>query len=148
MGICDSCGALADAGHVRQRIERLELATRYRPVHIQTLIVGDAPPLRDEEYFYASAKEAEELQRNGMFLVYAVECPLAEGVDRAATVRAAATTFVKRVKLSYKPKSILLFSAGTAELIAGLREAGFGESLVLAEGKPFAELPDWGKRAI
>lgn len=139
MTICDSCGVMADAAHVRRRIARLELTTRYRPVHIQTLIVGDAPPADDAEFFYASDERAERLRKAGMLLVYAVECPVE---DRTAAVRRAAETFVKRVKLSYKPKSILLFSDATTELIPVLREAGFEDALVLAGGKPFAELPD------
>jgi hypothetical protein len=144
MAICDGCGREVSAEHIRARIERLELATRYRPVHIQTLLVGDAPPQRAEDYFYASEKEGAELQRSGIFLVYAVECPLADG-DAAEAVRKAADNMVKRVKFSYKPKSIVLFSAVTSELIAPLREAAFGERLILSGGKPFAELPDLAK---
>jgi hypothetical protein len=130
------------ADHIRRRIERLELATRYRPVHIQTLLIGAAPPEAMEEYFYSSEKAAAELQRNGIFLVYAVECPLAAGANLSEAARRVASTVVTRVKFSYKPKSIVLFSPGTAGLIAVLRDAGFGERLVLNNGAPFAELPD------
>src|ERR1700721_1380963 len=49
---CDGCGAPADEAHIRQRIERLEMATRFRPIHIQVLLLGDAPPTRIEDYFY------------------------------------------------------------------------------------------------
>src|ERR1700719_4321526 len=38
MRVCDGCGAPADEAHVRQRIERLEMATRFRPIHIQGLL--------------------------------------------------------------------------------------------------------------
>jgi hypothetical protein len=144
MAICDGCGREAGAEHIRARIERLELGTRYRPVHIQTLLVGDAPPEQAEDYFYASEKEGAELQRSGIFLVYAVECPLAGG-DASEAVRKSADNVLKRVRFSYKPKSIVLFGAATCELIVPLREAGFGEQLILSEGKPFTELPDLAK---
>ncbi len=52
MRVCDGCGAQADDGHIRRRIERLELATRFRPIHIQVLLIDAAPPARAEDYFY------------------------------------------------------------------------------------------------
>lgn len=142
MAICDGCGATADAEHIRRRIERLELATRFRPVHIQTLLIGDAPPLRDEEYVYSAEKEATELQKNGIFAVYAVECPLGDGADARDAVRGSAASLVKRLRFSYKPKTIVLFGAATAESIPALREAGFGDRFILDNGAPFANLPD------
>ena len=145
MAVCDGCGREADAGHVRRRIERLEAATRYRPVHVETLLIGSAPPERMEEYFYASETEGAELQRNGIFLVYAVECPLPDGTDARDAVRRAAASMVKRVQFSYKPQAVVLFSEATAELIVPLREAGFGERLVLQDETPFADLPDLAK---
>jgi hypothetical protein len=143
MPICDGCGATVDGEHIRARIARLELATRYRSVHIQTLLIGVAPPERAENYLYSSEKEAAELQKNGIFLVYAVECPVAG--DAGEAVRLSAPTLVKRVQLSYKPKSIVLFGAATGELIEPLRAARMGELLVLSNGAPFAELPDLAK---
>ena len=59
MRICDGCGATADEAHIRQRIERLEMATRFRPIHIQVLLLGDAPPTRIEDYFYRPLREGE-----------------------------------------------------------------------------------------
>ena len=142
MPVCDGCGATVDSEHIRSRIERLEMATRYRPVHIQTLVVGTAPPERLDEYFYASEKDGAELQRNGIFLVYAAECPLPAGSDAAEAMRRGAPTLIKRVQFSYKPKSIVLFSPATAQLLPALREAGLGERLILKDGTVFAELPD------
>jgi len=142
MPVCDGCGATVDAEHIRSRIERLEMATRYRPVHIQTLLIGTAPPERTEDYFYSSETKGAELQRNGIFLVYAVECPLPAGADAGEAARCAASALIKRVQFSYKPKSIVLFSAATSELLAPLREAGFGDKLILKDGSVFDELPD------
>ena len=142
MPVCDGCGATVDSEHIRSRIERLEMATRYRPVHIQTLLVGTAPPERTEEYLYSSEKNGTELQRNGIFLVYAAECPLPDEADAAEAVRRAAQSLIKRVQFSYKPKSIVLFSPATAQLLPALREVSLGARLILKDGNVFDELPD------
>lgn len=55
MPVCDGCGAKVDDAHIRQRIERLELATRFRPVHISVLLIDAAPPTRFEDYFYRAS---------------------------------------------------------------------------------------------
>lgn len=57
MRVCDGCGAPADEAHIRARIERLELATRFRPIHIQVLLIDDVPAARPEDYFYRPATE-------------------------------------------------------------------------------------------
>lgn len=56
MPVCDGCGARTDEDHVRRRVERLESATRFRPVHIKVLFIDGAPPARLEDYFYQPAK--------------------------------------------------------------------------------------------
>jgi hypothetical protein len=60
MPVCDGCGMPADEAHIRRRIERLELATRFRPIHIQVLLIDAAPPSRSEDYFYRPAGNREE----------------------------------------------------------------------------------------
>ena len=142
MATCDGCGNAVDAEHIRQRIERLELATRYRPVHIQTLLIGATPPARAEEYVYASERQAEELQKSGIFLVYAVECPLGEYTDTHEAVRRSVPTVLKRVQFSYKPQSIVLFGPATAELIAPMQAAGMADRLVLHNSAPYPALLD------
>src|SRR5260370_19705224 len=107
--VCDGCGQAATAEHIARRLQRLEWTTRYRPVHISTLLLGAFSPLRDEDFLYAGGgKEGEEFrgeaaqilaavgistsgkgreavhaefQRAGLFLTHVLECPL-EG-DRA-----------------------------------------------------------------
>src|SRR5229473_8185482 len=104
---CDGCGQTASAEHIARRLQRLEWTTRYRPVHINTLLLGAFSPLRDEDFLYAGGgKEGEEFrgqaaqilaavgistagktreavhaefQRAGFFLTHVLECPL-EGV--------------------------------------------------------------------
>ena len=60
MPICDGCGAQVDEAHIRQRIERLELATRFRPIHIQVLLLDAAPPAKLEDYFYCATATSDE----------------------------------------------------------------------------------------
>lgn len=142
MAICDGCGAVAEAEHIRRRILRLELATRYRPIHIHTLLIGTAPPDRIEDYFYFSEREASEFQRAGFFLAYAIECPLSQRTDTREAVRHAMPTVLKRVNFSYKPQSIVLFSPATEELIVPLQAAGLADRLLLHNGAPYPALLD------
>ena len=52
MPLCDGCGAQVDEAHIRSRIERLERATRFRPIHIQVLFLAAAPPPQPADDFY------------------------------------------------------------------------------------------------
>jgi len=169
MPVCDGCGAQVDDAHVRQRIERLELATRFRPVHISVLLVDAVPPARPEDYFYrvspdrSSASRAyfealmqvagvssttqsseestlAEFQRRGFFLIGAIECPLGAGADLPNAVERTALTTLRRVNVSYRPKAIALLSAETQPLIAVFQQTEWGSRLLLDNGKPF-EIP-------
>jgi len=54
---CDGCGQMASPEHIARRLRRLEWATRYRPVHIHTLLLGGVAPREDAEFLYAPAGE-------------------------------------------------------------------------------------------
>jgi hypothetical protein len=56
---CDGCGIPASPGHLAERVRRLELSTRYRPVHIGVLFVFLAPPVRTEDDFYGPPESKE-----------------------------------------------------------------------------------------
>ena len=100
--VCDGCGQAASAEHIARRLQRLEWTTRYRPVHIQTLLLGAFSPLRDEDFLYAGGEDSEEFggeaaqildavgisaagktreavhaefQRAGFLLTHVLECP-------------------------------------------------------------------------
>ena len=62
--LCDGCGQPADAEHIARRLRRLELATRFRPIHIHILFLAEAPPPRLEDYFYHPAEDPA--QRTGL----------------------------------------------------------------------------------
>ena len=75
MPICDGCGAQVDEAHIRQRIERLELATRFRPIHIQVLLLDAAPPAKLEDYFYRPASNSDERSvASRMFFAEMAKC--------------------------------------------------------------------------
>jgi len=172
MPLCDGCGAQVDDAHIRHRIERLELASRFRPIHIAVLLVDAGPPAPPEDYFYrltansnersaesqilfgalmkaagidASAQPSEEaalasFQRRGFFLVGAVECPIEPHADKAHATRPlvhAIPTILRRIRVSYKPKSIALLSSETEPLIAALQQGGWTSALILDNGAPF-----------
>ena len=120
--VCDGCGQTASAEHIARRLRRLEWTTRYRPVHINTLLLGPFSPLRDEDFLYAGGGEGgeefhgeaalileavgistagktrdavhAEFQRAGFFLTHVLECPL-EG--NPAQAEAAAALLAKRL---------------------------------------------------
>jgi hypothetical protein len=96
MRVCDGCGAPADEAHIRQRIERLEMATRFRPIHIQTLFLADAPTSRLEDYFYRPLREGESRSPEARQLF--VEMMKAAGIapDAATDEEAALAEFQRR----------------------------------------------------
>jgi len=52
MPVCDGCGSVVDDEHIRRRIQRLEQATRFRPIHIQFLLLDASPPPDPRDFFY------------------------------------------------------------------------------------------------
>ena len=54
---CDGCGQPASPEHLAARLQRLEWATRFRPVHIGVLFLGAASPAAAADYLYAGAGE-------------------------------------------------------------------------------------------
>jgi len=56
---CDGCGLPASPDHIAARVKRLELSTKFRPVHISVLFVALAPPARPEDDFYCPAEAKE-----------------------------------------------------------------------------------------
>src|SRR5260370_21925985 len=169
MPICDGGGAKADEAHIRQRIERLELATRFRPIHIQVLLLDAAPPAKLEDYFYRATTNSEErsvasrmhfdelakcigpasgthtqedsrlaeFQKRGFFLAYAVECPVESSSELAQAIKRLAPTVALRVNSSYKPKFVAPISRLVQEVIPVLQSKGWGDKIILNDGKPF-----------
>jgi hypothetical protein len=78
---CDGCGLPASPEHIADRLRRLELSTRFRPVHIGILFVALAPEERPEDDFYGPPESKEFF---AAFLEGLQISPLSDGVDSAA----------------------------------------------------------------
>src|ERR1700722_19439844 len=98
--LCDGCGQPASSEHIAQRLQRLEWATRYRPIHLHTLLLGAFSPEASAEFLYSpeevhsgeatnlinascvsiagksAAAIQSEFQRRGIYLSHVLECPL------------------------------------------------------------------------
>jgi hypothetical protein len=74
MPLCDGCGAPVDESHVRSRIERLEQATRFRPIHIQALLLAAAPPLEPQDDFYRAPRSASRSAASQTFFDQLAKC--------------------------------------------------------------------------
>jgi hypothetical protein len=57
MPICEGCGARVDEAHILRRKQRIDLAMRFRPIQIKTLLLNSAPPALDADYFYRVAPD-------------------------------------------------------------------------------------------
>ena len=157
---CDGCGQTAAREHIERRLRRLEWATRYRPLHIQTLLLGAIAPVEDGDFLYSPGVEfhgevallvrtaridsegrsAEavrgELQRTGYFLVYVLECPLeTAAIDLTSLLRQRLPSLASRIRRSLKPKCVTLVT----ETLRLLEE----DMLSLGLGCPVK----WGERA-
>jgi hypothetical protein len=96
MRLCDGCGAPAGEAHIRRRIERLEMATRFRPIHIQVLLLGDAPPTRIEDYFYRPLRDGESRSASAKNFFIEILKAADIGPDGAANEEAALAEFQRR----------------------------------------------------
>jgi hypothetical protein len=162
---CDGCTVAATPEHLRRRIARLEWTSRYRPIHITTLLLAPAPPAALEDFFYAPERLAgdeqalafyedvlaacgvsasgetkeralAEFQRGGYFLAEAVECPVEEGTDFDSLVSRLTPTILRRARFSYRPKSVLVLSECLAGVAKALGEAGIETNVMLWDDKP------------
>lgn len=160
---CDGCGQPATAEHTARRLQRLEWATRFRPVHIATLLLGAVSPPADEEFLYCGkfAGEARalldvagigvanksseavlsEFQRGGCFVTYVLECPLEANGSNSLSIGDLISRRVPavaaRIRRSLKPKRTILFASGAATDISVIADADLGCPVLLDESKPF-----------
>ena len=160
---CDGCGQPASPEHIARRLQRLEWTSRYRPVHIATLLLGGFSPLADADFLYSGKFDGEagrlldavgispagkppetvlsEFQRGGFFLTHLLECPLESGqagplVCESLLVKRISSVMT-RVRRSLKPKRVILISESLAPLVAGLSSAELGCPVILDRGQPF-----------
>jgi hypothetical protein len=162
---CDGCGQPASSEHISKRLKRLEWTTRFRPLHIGTVLLGAVAPSDDAEFLYAESgkfagqaktilaaagispegKSREvalaEFQRAGLLLTYVLDCPLeqSEGsVTVGAVSSARLSALAARVRRSLRPKRLLPISQALKPLLQDLDASDLGCAMVLDGGKPFA----------
>jgi hypothetical protein len=162
---CDGCGQAASAEHLAERVRRLEWATRYRPIHVNTLVLGGVVPADDAEFVYSDAgpfrgeaarlfrvagletagKSAEELhrefQRAGLFAAHVLDCP----VDQVAASDAKLHDLIAkqlpaaftRIRRSIKPKRLVLVGSALDGFVENFRREELGCSLLLDADSTF-----------
>jgi hypothetical protein len=160
--LCDGCGQPASPEHIARRLQRLEWATRFRPIHLHTLLLGAVSPMSEAQFFYSPGqtysgqaahlfaaagilqenKNADdmhsEFQRRGLFLTHILECPLDSSVNAEIAVDARLSNLFTRIRRSLKPKRLVFISGSLTTLIAKFADARLGCELVLDEDHAFA----------
>jgi hypothetical protein len=161
---CDGCGRLASPEHIARRLQRLEWTTRYRPVHIGTLLLGAVAPQSDAEFLYSPAAEWEseakallaaagvsptgksveaalaEFQRGGFLLTHVLECPLDDGAgdNLQQLIADRLPVVLARIRRSLKPKRLVPISQGLEQFLPVLNSGGLPCAILLDRQKPFA----------
>jgi len=164
--LCDGCGQPASSEHIARRLRRLEWASRYRPIHLHTLLLGAISPQAPAEFLYspeqahsgeaanlvaaagisAAGKSADavqsEFQRRGIYLTHVLECPLDVPSGAADFLNdiliARLPTVFTRIRRSLKPKRLVFISGSLTPLIERFASAQLGCELVLDDGGAFA----------
>jgi hypothetical protein len=147
-------------------LRRLEWTTRYRPVHINALLLGAFSPLEEREFLYApggdfqgeaahlldavgipaAGKPADaihtEFQRAGLFLAHVLECPLEDErlnkAGQAALLAERLAAVASRIRRSLKPKRVILVTEPLGPVVQNILALDLGCPVVLNNGKPFA----------
>ena len=161
---CDGCGQLASPEHIARRLQRLEWTTRYRPVHIGTLLLGAVAPRGDSEFIYCPAGkwngEAQyllaaaglapdgkppesvlaEFQRGGFFVTHVLECPVESGAggDLAQLIANRLPAVLTRIRRSLKPKRLAPIAMLLKQALPAFNSGSLPCAILLDQGMPFA----------
>ena len=170
---CDGCGQPASPEHIATRLQRLEWTTRFRPLHIGTLLLGAAAPQNDNEFIYSpggawggeatillaaagltlEGKSAEEtlaeFQRRGFLVTHVLECPLEDGAGGSIEGLLAnrLPAVLARIRRSLKPKRLAPISNWLEQFLPAFTAGELPGEMLLDEGKPFALDGDWVSEA-
>src|SRR5262249_47152196 len=157
---CDGCGQPASSEHIAGRLRRLELTTRFRPIHLQAVFLGAQSPVRDADFLYgaedgfsgegaellqalniewlgrAAGEVLAEFQRRGFLLTHVLECAGSNGSSVDA-LKKRLPSVLKRLRTSWKPKRLVVFSKEMKPLIAELKLNEIGCKFTLDGDEPF-----------
>ena len=150
---CDGCGQLASAEHITRRLQRLEWATRFRPIHVQALLLAASAPEADTDFLYSpdarftgpagillaalgistagrsSEEVLAEFQKRGLVLAHLLECPAEPGTDPnaiQALLERHLPIALARIRRSLKPKRVLVVSPDLELFLPQLSESALG----------------------
>ena len=140
--------------------------TRYRPVHVGTVLLGAYSPEADSDFLYAETAEITgegkhlltatginatgkrkeailtEFQRGGFLLGYVLECALEPESRNEAALAALLKTrmpaFLARLRRSFQPKCVASISSKLDPFLAGLTEKDLNCARLSDGGKSFA----------
>ena len=150
---CDGCRQLANSAHISRRLERLAWTTRFRPVHVQAVLLAGASPKTDSEFLYAPTSQfrgeagnvlraaqistegkspesiQNEFQKLGLLLAHVLECPLDASIsenEKQVLIGKQLPVTIARIRRSLKPKRVVLLSADLQAYADRLRQSELG----------------------
>jgi hypothetical protein len=136
-----------------RRLQRLEWTSRFRPVHIQTLLLGAISPESDSAFLYNPAGnwtgEAAELlsaagiqtknktpeavlsefQKLGLLLIYVLNCPLENNPSQSQIqnlLQNQLRSSAVRIRRSLRPKRVRIISSQLEPFASQLTEIALG----------------------
>jgi len=123
-------------------LQRLEWTTRFRPVHIGTLLLGAVAPHDDSEFIYSPGEWYGEakLLFTAAGLTHVRECPLEDGARSGIQelIGNRLPAVLARIRRSLKPRRLALISKRLEQFLPALT---FGElpcAILLDRERPFA----------
>ena len=174
--VCDGCGQIASAEHITRRLQRLQWATRYRPVHIHTLFLGAFSPLDEKDFLYAPGGEFQgeaallldavgisaagksadvvhaEFQRAGFFLTHVLECPIeverSQTTEVQAALKSRLAAIATRIRRSLKPRRVMAVTEALTPIVEDVLTLDLGSPLLLDSGKPFRLVNSAGENGL
>jgi|ERR1700730_285077 len=161
--LCEACGQLASLVHIASRLRRLEWTTRYRPVHIQALLLSSIAPTVDNDFLYApegqfqgeagalldaleisrEGKSADtvltEFQKRGLLFIHVLGCPLEPSQKHSSQqlLERQIPATLARIRRSLKPKRVLLFASELAAFQGRFTESELGVPVFSNHGHLF-----------
>jgi hypothetical protein len=161
---CDGCGQPADPAHIARRLERLAWSTRFRPLHIQALLLAPIAPASNDDFLYSPSTQFDgeagtisaavqltqtksfeaaltEFQKLGVMLAHVLECPLDPGTNAAALIKKQLPLVITRIRRSLKPKRILLLGNELGPFASKLHETDLSCPVLPAAQGVFLSTP-------
>ena len=162
--VCDGCGLGTTSEHIANRLRRLELTTRYRPIHIQTVFLSAQSPAEESAFLYGATekftgeaaallnalriefvgRDAEavlsEFQRKGFMLTHVLECVRDEpggATPQTEAFRKRLPAVIRKIRGSLKPKRVVVLSKELQPVVKELKAADTSVDWVLNGYEPF-----------